>query len=250
IAQPHVFGTCFIKLREEYNYDSDDVSDSDSDQNYVFMDTNIDRIVANGDFQWTKTMHIVLLWPFNPLAYISEIINKLETKNADWSSVAKLTIWLTSSTFDKDTEMPKNESIDNAVKEAAHVFLQLFPNIARLNIHAYTLNGLAEIFVSQLSNYYAPQLRAFKCNIPISLSHLHFTNTLMHVDLQFGPETSSLLSQVHAGSLKSIVLSNLSSDFTWRYFIGDGADGKNDITFHQLETLSLSYAGQLNSKYR
>ncbi|KAJ1644300.1 hypothetical protein LPJ64_003999 [Coemansia asiatica] len=181
IAQPHVFGTCFIKLREEYNYDSDDVSDSDSDQNYVFMDTNIDRIVANGDFQWTKTMHIVLLWPFNPLAYISEIINKLETKNADWSSVAKLTIWLTSSTFDKDTEMPKNEPIDNAVKEAAHV---------------------------------------------------------------------SLLSQVHAGSLKSIVLSNLSSDFTWRYFIGDGADGKNDITFHQLETLSLSYAGQLNSKYR
>ncbi|KAJ2706041.1 hypothetical protein FB645_001904 [Coemansia sp. IMI 203386] len=248
IAQPHVHEMCFIKLREEFGYDSD-VSDSgtDIDDSYVLLDTNIDNVAANGLCHWAKHMHISLLWPSNPLAYINEVISKLQTSNAQWSSVTKLTVWLTSSTSDLDTaERLKSEPLDNAVIKSAQVLLEQLPNISRLNIRAYTMNGLAEIFVSQLAAHYAPQLRTLKCNIPLPLSPLHFSDILAHLDLQFGPETGGLLSQVHAGSLQSIVLSNVPVDFAWRYFIGDAADGKGNIAFRQLESMSLSYAGQLN----
>ncbi|KAJ1813049.1 hypothetical protein LPJ75_003360, partial [Coemansia sp. RSA 2598] len=247
IAQPHVYGMGFIKLREEFGYDSD-CSDSgtDGDESYVVMDTNLGKIAENGRTHWVKNMHIVLLWPLNPLAYIDEVIRKLQAGNSQWPSVAKLTIWLTSSTCDLDTAALKGEPLDSAIIDAARVLSDLLPSVVRLNIRAYTLNGLAEIFVSQLTGRCAPQLRTLKCNVPLPLASLHFSDTLAHLDLQFGPETGRLLSQVHAGSLQSIVLSNVPFDFTWRYFVGDGADGKDNVTFHQLETLSLCYAGHLN----
>ncbi|KAJ1897384.1 hypothetical protein LPJ66_003401 [Kickxella alabastrina] len=249
IALPCIYALCFIKIREDFVYDSDsnefDSDDSDSEDARVVLESSVNATVVRGFCHYVQHMHITLLWPSDPLVYIEEVLRMLGTHSADWTSVTTLSITFSSASSDeRNTSYVRTCRVKKAVAKSAKRIAALMPCITTFNVHGYTSNGMADIFVRQLAESYSKQLQTLKCNIPLTLSGLHLSEALTHLHLQLDSGSSRLVSQFHAGSLRSLVLTNVPCNFSWRYFIGDSADEENSATFHQLESISVSYTTQ------
>ncbi|KAJ2232264.1 hypothetical protein IWW45_005101 [Coemansia sp. RSA 485] len=113
------------------------------------------------------------------------------------------------------------------------------PNIVGIKHKSHRNDNVGKIFSNKLVNFFATQLRRVECYPEVKFVAPRFADNLEYIHIYSDPSSNTLLPEINPRSLRKMVLSDLSSSFSWKYFRDD--ENSNKVSFMNLDCLELSF---------
>ncbi|KAJ1807498.1 hypothetical protein LPJ56_006231, partial [Coemansia sp. RSA 2599] len=117
--------------------------------------------------------------------------------------------------------------------------VQHMPNVVGIKHKSHKSDGIGQIFSNKLANFYAAQLQRIECYPEVKFAAPRLSNNLEYIHVYPDPSCRTFLPEINPRPLKKLILSDLSSNFSWKCFRNN--EDSLAVSFSNLVCLELSF---------